>query len=112
MRYLSYRPPPPPPRVDTLPAVLTGAGGPERVGDGHRRRASGIRWNGAVAAIYERDGDPLVVGVGDVVGPPSEEETVTAIGRDWLIVRDRAGVERRVLLGQRPRSGWRGMIED
>lgn len=111
LRYVTWAKPPPPRR--TLPGVLTGAvRSPRPVGDGHWRRASGIRWNGVAAAIYERDGEPLAVSIGDVVGPPSEEETVTAIGRDWLVVRDRDGVERRVLLDRRPRPGWRGMIED
>lgn len=113
--YLQYvtwpEPPPGKGMIDAFPGVVVGRV-PVPVGDSHWRRASGIRWNGAAAAIYERDGEPLVVSVGDVVGPPGEEETVSAIGRDWLVVRDRDGVQRRILLDRRPRAGWRGMIED
>jgi hypothetical protein len=98
---------------DTLPGVpVVAYRSPVEVGDGHRRRAAGVRWNHSAAAVYERDGLSYVVTVGDLVGPSDDQETVVAIGRESLVVEDGDRVRRTVALDRRARAGWRGMIED
>ena len=85
----------PPP---TLPAVGTGYLLPpppiDWVEEEHERRMVGMLHNGRIWAIYEKDGISQIVKPGDPVG----DETVVAVGTDYLILRSLDGRERKVLL--------------